>query len=163
MLKKQNNTKHGQPAKWLCLCNCGKEKMVNSYDLRAKKVKSCGCYHSERLSKRNTIHGLSSHPLYAIWLSMNNRCYNINDKRFKNYGERGIKIEWASFLSFFRDMSRSYSLHKKRNKSTTIDRIDNNSSYSKKNCRWVTNKENCNNRLNLQYINRKRNKLGQYK
>lgn len=30
---------------WLCRCDCGKEKKVTAHDLKAGKVKSCGCMH----------------------------------------------------------------------------------------------------------------------
>lgn len=33
-----------------------------------------------------TTHCLSSHPLYNTWKHMKNRCYNGNDKNFKDYG-----------------------------------------------------------------------------
>lgn len=30
-------------SRWLCRCTCGGEKIVTAYDLKAGKVKSCGC------------------------------------------------------------------------------------------------------------------------
>ena len=32
------------------------------------------------------------HPLYLKWRSIKNRCYNKNQKSYKNYGGRGIKL-----------------------------------------------------------------------
>lgn len=56
---------------------------------------SCGCYNLERLSER-AVHGLSKHPLYRVWASVKARCTNSNEKSYKNYGGRGVKLceEW---------------------------------------------------------------------
>jgi hypothetical protein len=34
-------------AMWLCVCNCGNQKIVSGTHLRTGHVSSCGCYHSE--------------------------------------------------------------------------------------------------------------------
>lgn len=42
-------------------------------------------------------HGLSKHPLYRTWKGIKNRCYNTNDKNYKDYGERGMSLMmWTS-------------------------------------------------------------------
>lgn len=86
-------------------------------------------------------HGME-HPLYNVWMSMRKRCNNPNEKCYKHYGGRGIKVceEWNSFLTFFSDMKDGYK------KGLQLDRIDNNKGYSKDNCRWATVSENCSNR-----------------
>ena len=40
-------------AMWLCKCECGNEKIVESYHLTSGKIKSCGCYKKEVTSKRS--------------------------------------------------------------------------------------------------------------
>ena len=40
--------------KWVCVCECGKEKVLLTYDLISGKVKSCGCYSSDVTRKRMT-------------------------------------------------------------------------------------------------------------
>lgn len=56
--------------------------------------------------KRGCIitHGCTNTRLYEIWCGMKKRCYNPKDKRFNNYGGRGIEVcnEWKNdFQSFF--------------------------------------------------------------
>lgn len=80
---------------------------------------------------------------YATWARMLDRCYEESNPRWKDYGGRGIKVcdEWRfSFENFLADMG------KKPLGKTSLDRIDNDKSYSAENCRWATNKEQCNNK-----------------
>jgi len=41
--------KRDKKGKVLCLCECGTEKRISIYDLKAGKTKSCGCIHKEFL------------------------------------------------------------------------------------------------------------------
>ncbi len=109
-------------------CFCGNEFETHSYDINRGKTQSCGCL--------KVTHKLSNHRLYKTWRSMIDRCCNINNKRYKDYGSRGIVIcnEWLSVENFINDMYPSYQ------DGLSIDRIDNNKGYSKDNCRWTTRK-----------------------
>jgi len=131
---------------WLCKCECGKDVYVPSYHLTAELTKSCGCITKELLksgSIRRT-HGMRRHPLYWIWTSMKSRCLNKNNPKYSIYGGRGIKIcpRWLKFEGFNEDMNEGYK------KGLSIDRINTNGDYKKKNCRWATQKEQQNNRRN---------------
>lgn len=61
----------------------------------------------------------------------------------KNYAWRGIKVcdEWHTFEPF-----KDWCMANGWNKGLEIDRIDNDRGYCPENCRFVTRKENCNNR-----------------
>lgn len=73
---------------WLCKCACGKYTVQSVGDLRADKVKSCGCKRYIPLVKRNTTHGESKTRLYRIWRGMKTRCQNPNHGDYVDYGAR---------------------------------------------------------------------------
>lgn len=78
----------------VAVCDCGRKKTVRLSNLQSGNTKSCGCIRSPAMTK----HGLSNHPLYAIWNDMKMRCYNKNRPSFKNYGGRGVRVcdEWRN-------------------------------------------------------------------
>lgn len=153
--KRPNSTS----AVWICECDCKKHVFVTTHDLKTGHSKSCGCLSRELLIKRNIsnathkqkINNKTTHEYYA-WIGMKTRCCNINNRDYKNYGGRGIKIynDWlTSFESFYAYVGKSPSIKH------TIDRINNNGNYEPGNVRWATKKEQANNRRNTRLFNYK--------
>lgn len=76
---------------------------------------------------------------YQIYHQMKQRCYNINHKKFPQYGGRGIIIcdRWLEpsgkgYLNFIEDMGR------RPDGQYSIERINVNRNYEPTNCIWVT-------------------------
>lgn len=111
----------------------------------------------EAASKINYKHGYAhKEKLYSVWKSMKRRCCSPNDKSFKNYGARGIKVcdEWTTDYVKFRSWAyrNGYEPNGKF-QDYTIDRINNDGNYCPANCRIVSNKVQANNKRNSIRLN----------
>lgn len=134
----------GRRVNWLCQCDCGGTKITRSDALQSGATKSCGCYHKEMVRISQTTHGLAKTRIYSIWHGMIGRCYDKSNASYIRYGAKGIIVcdRWFKIENFIEDMGLPPSkLH-------TLDRIKNTLGYHKLNCRWVTPKEQANNRTN---------------
>ena len=154
-------------ARWLCRCDCGRERIFAGANLRAGRASSCGCLTREfrrelatrkwrpgyMISFKKPIHGMTGTRTYRIWKGMISRCRYVNEPRNRNYGGRGITVceRWHNFQNFLADMGEAP-------KGLQLDRINNDGNYEPGNCRWVTNRENSQNRR----PKTKRNALGNW-
>lgn len=112
-----------------CLCDCGREKVMRLQPLMDGRARTCGD------PGHRGKHYASKSAEYRAWIAMRSRCANQKTWEYKHYGERGIIVcaQWLnSFETFLEDMgprpAPGYSL----------DRIDNNGSYCRDNCRWTS-------------------------
>lgn len=130
-------------AKWLCRCKCGNEKEVFAVNLIRNL--STQCIKCSGIQKRKPG---TSEPVYFVYHQMRARCNNSSHPYFSYYGGRGIKVcpAWEnSYEQFLEDMgTRPYK--------TSLDRINNDKGYEPSNCRWVTKKEQQNNRRNTIHV-----------
>jgi hypothetical protein len=131
---------------YICSCVCGNTVKLDERQYNYKQKRSCGCLHKETAAKQghlNKTHGGRFTSEYRIWAGMKNRCNNPNDKRYADYGGRGIGVcgTWnMDFAQFLKDVGKRPSiLH-------SLDRINNNRGYEPGNVRWATAKEQANNR-----------------
>lgn len=129
-----------------CVCDCGNYSVVEKSRLINGVIKSCGCLRTLKTKERTTKHGDNKSSgatrLYRIWHNMKQRCRNVKAHNYYRYGGRGIDFatEWENYENF-----KSWAIENGYSESLYLDRIDNNSSYSPSNCRWVDSKSQMNN------------------
>lgn len=144
------NNKQNKPM-WVCKCDCGQMIVVTGSDLKSGNTKSCGCWDKDVGRRKLTTHGYSKTRLYYIWSNMKDRCCNPNNKRYKDYGGRGIFVcdEWLHDFVAFREWA-----YKNGYDDTapfgqcTIDRANNNDGYTPFNCVWSTLRQQAHNKRN---------------
>lgn len=141
--------------RWLCRCECGKERVVNYAALRGGVSRSCGCLRGEVLGLRAKKHGDSNCKAYVAWQQAKDRCFNQNRPAWNNYGGRGVTMceGFRENYTAWRD-----ALGPAPSPKHSVDRRDNSGNYScglcsqcvdnrwKFNIHWATSLEQGNNR-----------------
>lgn len=135
------------------------EKEACSY-LGVARCSVSSCYRKNVLCKGYVIErvGITTHNnsrtrLYKIWDGMKERCYRPKHPHYKDYGGRGIKVcdEWIGEQGFY--CFKEWAMSNGYSENLTLDRIDNDGNYEPSNCRWVTVKEQMNNKRSNHFIN----------
>lgn len=136
-------------------CLCGITKVIRESSVTSGITKSCGCMQREHIKLINStkivLHGEASQGTttkeYRCWQGMKWRCTNPNNREFKNYGGRGIKVykSWISNYTAFRDYL-LLTIGRCPGSNYSLDRINVNGNYEPGNLRWATKKQQANNR-----------------
>lgn len=119
--------------KGVCV-ECGYERIARYNDLKRSKK----CDHKRVDGKFIPTKRITwkSKKLQMIFSGMKSRCYDVNDKAYRWYGKKGIRIcdEWMDDPSTFQE----WAFNNGYSEGLSIDRINSNFDYCPENCRWVT-------------------------
>lgn len=152
-IKRYDTTKDFEPSScYLAFSENTLSSGVGRYARKTKKERN------KVLAECNMERGYSKTRIYNIYMGMHDRCENPNSLHYDYYGKRGFAVceEWSGKYGFPRFYKWAMEHGYKEN--LTIDRVDNTKGYCPENCRWVTQKVQCNNRRS----HKKYNFLGEY-
>jgi hypothetical protein len=68
---------------------------------------------------------------YLAWMNARARCLNPRHSAFRNYGGRGLTVDYKSFAEFLEDVG------PRPSDDLSLERVDNNAGYVVGNCVWA--------------------------
>jgi hypothetical protein len=123
--------------------NCNISRFVRTDAKKKSKSDLCNkCSPLKNKQLYKSEHGLDINTdIYKRWLCVKGRVKQ--NEKAKWYKNRGIIVceEWYDYKNFY-----NWCISSGFKKELELDRIDNNGNYCPENCRWITHKENCNNK-----------------
>lgn len=139
--------KHDGKIEWLCECSCGTLEWRAGTILRQVHAQgrnsACATCRAADTSNKSTTHGatrLGTTRAHRAWAAMMSRCYGLDGKGYKHWGQRGITVchRWrfgdgnaSGVECFVADMGQP-------RRGLSLDRIENDGNYEPGNCRWAT-------------------------
>jgi hypothetical protein len=109
-----------------CICKCGTASVRHMSEVNPQKMsKQC------RKCSGTTKHGMSSHPLYNVWINVIDKCKNPKHKDWSDFGGKGIKVveRWHNIHNFIKDMG-------SRPEGYALARRDLSADFGPDNCYW---------------------------
>lgn len=118
---------------------CGYETVRPFSHFSAPSAITNNCKHLDRNGNYYNFnkYNWSNERIGSIFNGIKDRCYNKNNKSYKWYGGKGVKVckEWIDNPKSFE----IWALSNGYEDNLTIDRINENKDYCPENCRWVSN------------------------
>lgn len=133
----------GNASYWYCRCDCGKISVARGTSLRYGSTKTCGCGSKEQAARNAGAYAKGkrgpcwphTRTLRQLHRNMLRRCYDARDRRYCQYGGRGIAVceQWRIDRDAFIDWVISQGWCS----GATMDRINNDGNYEPDNVRFV--------------------------
>lgn len=135
---------YGRHIRYECECHCGNVVSIRSTLLRqAASDRTCG-----RCLSYICGGSTNAKAIYNVWLAIKYLCYEVtmkeSDSMYFRYRDRGIRMHKRWYLDV-NEFAR-WAVKSGWKKGLQLDRIDNDGHYTPKNCRFVSPRENSNNR-----------------